>query len=54
MKNHKPKPTHPEKTDLKKRPRLQPLQLEQLDGVAGGPYDEDTRGGSGSGGGGAG
>ena len=36
MNNNRQKPTAPEKTNLKKLPRLQPLQLEELDGVGGG------------------
>ena len=35
MNNNRQKATHPEKTDIKKFPQLQKLQLEQLDGVAG-------------------
>ncbi len=45
MKNHKPKLTHPEKTNIKKLPRLEPLNLEQLDGVAGGPIVRTGSGG---------
>ena len=36
MKNNKQNPTHPEKTNFKKLPQLQKLQLEQLEGLAGG------------------
>ncbi|MDJ0591777.1 MAG: hypothetical protein QNJ72_17560 [Pleurocapsa sp. MO_226.B13] len=36
MTNNRQKATHPEKTDIKKLPLLQKLQLEQLDGVVGG------------------
>ena len=35
MTNNRQKPTPPEKTYLKKLPRLQPLNLQQLDGVRG-------------------
>ena len=47
MTNNRQKPTHSEKTNLKKIPQLQPLNLEQLDGVAGGPANV---GGTGDGG----
>ncbi len=39
MNNNRQKPTHPEKTDIKKLPLLQKLQLEQLLGVVGGLGD---------------
>ncbi len=49
MKNHKPKPTHPEKTNIKKLAGLQKLQLEQLEGLAGGPIVRPgDRGGGGT------
>ena len=34
--NNKQTKTHPEKTNLKKLPQIQPLQLEQLEQLAGG------------------
>ncbi|MDJ0573032.1 MAG: hypothetical protein QNJ53_28895 [Pleurocapsa sp. MO_192.B19] len=36
MNNNRQKPTHPENTNVKKLPLLQPLKLQQLDGVWGG------------------
>ncbi len=46
MTNNGQKPTHPEKTNVKKIPQLQPLNLEQLDGVAGGPIVRTDNGGN--------
>ena len=36
MKNNRQKTTHPEKSNVKKIPQLQPLKLQQLMGVVGG------------------
>ena len=47
MTNNRQKPTHPEKTNVKKIPQLQPLNLEQLDDVAGGPIILDDVGDAG-------
>ncbi len=44
MNNNRQKPTAPEKTNVKKIPRLQKLRLEQLDGVAGGPIVDTEEG----------
>ncbi len=38
MTNNRQKPTHPEKTKVKKLPRLKPLKLQQLDGIVGGGH----------------
>jgi hypothetical protein len=36
MNNNKQKPTHSQQLNLKKMPQIQPLNLEELDSVAGG------------------
>ena len=45
MTNKRQKSTHPEKTNLKKLLRLQPLNLEQLDGVCGANLTVELTGG---------